>query len=181
MLVSNCWHCCAANADAGAGQIRAEAAPPSAPAINAAINIARFPVCLMKCPSFVSACQAGKDAVLANQTLDAHVASQPALALEPSCGTINQRRVYTQHSRDGALAAEAGDLEIAPHNAISGLALREGACGPQLLTPSMLHCIPYVGERAVELLNLEREKIFLQLLHRAIEFTAHLRLRVPGG
>src|ERR1700694_5404823 len=135
----------------------------------------------MKCSSFVSTRQAGKDGVLANQPLDAHVASQPSLALEPSCGTIKQRRIDRQHSRDGALVAEAGDLEIAPHNAISGLALREGACGPQLLTPSMLHRIPYVGEGVVALLDLEREKIFLQLLHRAIEFTAHLRLRVPSG
>src|SRR6202171_345418 len=177
MLVSNCWDCCAANADAGAGQSRAEAAPPSAPAINAAINIARFPVCLMKCSSFVSTCQAGKDAVLANQPLDAHVASQAALALEPSRGTINQCRIDREHSRDRALVAEAGDLEIAPHDAIRGLALRERARGAQRITPSMLHRIPYVCERVVALLNLEREKFFLQLLHRAIEFAAHLRLR----
>src|ERR1700752_3722051 len=94
---------------------------------------------------------------------------------------INQRRIDREEARDSAFAAETGDLEIPAHDAIRGFAAGEPARLAQRLAPSMLHRVPHVGERVVTFLDLECEKLLLQLLHRAIEFAAHFRLRVTGA
>src|SRR5260370_15091294 len=125
--------------------------------------------------------QIAEDAVRADQTFDAHRASSPAFALEAARGAVNQRRIDRQQARDGALTAETRDLEILSHDPICGFAARERARLAQRFTPSMLHRVPHVSEGVVMFLDLEREKPLLQLLHRAIEFAAHFRLRVAGS
>src|SRR5579872_128624 len=99
-------------------------------------------------------------------------------SLEPARRAFYQCRIDREQARDGALSAKAGNLEIPADDAIGGFAAAERARFAERFAPSMLHRVPCVSERVVTLFDLEREKLFLQLFHRAIELRPHPRLRV---
>src|SRR5579862_4875060 len=119
--------------------------------------------------------------MLARYAFDMNLARDDRLALEAPRCSIDDRCIDLQHPRESALAAEARDLKIAPDDAIGGFAFRQRAALLQRLGPSMLQCVPYVGERLGAFLDLEREEPGLQVLHRAIELRAMLGLRISAG
>src|SRR5215469_3647937 len=110
--------------------------------------------------------------------VDPHRASYFLFPFEAARRRFHQVGRDGHDARDGLFVREGSDFEIALYDPIGRFARRQLARLAHRVGPSMLHSVPHVAERLVTLLDLQRQEFLLQFLHRAVECSSPLGLRV---